>query len=68
MNTIYWLAAFGMLLGYGLFTLSALAVLANKEWGSGIERIAIEHYGAVYFIQFRWLLIGIVSTIVFATV
>jgi hypothetical protein len=72
MNTIYWLSVFGMVVCYGMFIRSlALAFVAHK-FRARLPPMAqlglIMSGGPKALINYKWEALGVISTIVFATI
>lgn len=73
MSTIIALAWFFLVIGYGIFILNAMSLNIIKYAGhyGGLEgrkqQAVLEHYGVMKYLKYKWLCVGIVSTIILYT-
>ena len=66
MHTIYWLSILGQVIGFGVFILSIIgAHLPSTTWQ---ETIYKEMYGPFGLYRWKYLMVGLVSSIVTMTI
>lgn len=69
MNTIYWLAVLGQVVGYGVFIMSILGAIVMKKYtGTVLERLYIAENGITSLLRWRYFLAGLISTTVMVTI
>lgn len=67
MNTIYWLSVFGTITGIGIFLLSILGTWLSAKNGSLLEQFSISQVGQPACWRWSYLLVGIISLIIWLT-